>query len=100
MAVCCPSAWQGHAALLSQFLGVGDPAKTGRGFCLEVSRGCTRVSAGTVAHAQVHLEGPGSLTLAGFGSSRATRGKSHSGDLSETVAVDELYKSEAQSHLM
>ena len=69
MAVCCPSAWQGHAALLSQFLGVGDPAKTGRGFCLEVSRGCTRVSAGTVAHAQVHLEGPGSLTLAGFGSS-------------------------------
>lgn len=51
-AVCCPSAWQHHAALLSQFLGVGDGAKTSRGFGLEVSRGCTWVSVGTVACAQ------------------------------------------------
>lgn len=49
--------------LLSPFLGVGDPAKTGRGFCLEVSQGCTRASAGTVAHAQ-----------APPGGSRLTRG--------------------------
>lgn len=51
-AVCCPSAWQHHAALLSQFLGVGDGAKTSRAFGLEVSRGCTWVSVGTVACAQ------------------------------------------------
>ena len=49
--------------LLSPFLGVGDPAKTGRGFCLKVSQGCTRASAGTVAHAQ-----------APPGGSRLTRG--------------------------
>lgn len=51
-AVCCPSAWQHHAALLSQFLGVRDGAKTSRAFGLEVSRGCTWVSVGTVACAQ------------------------------------------------
>ncbi|XP_043732323.1 uncharacterized protein LOC122676834 [Cervus elaphus] len=50
--------------LLSPFLGVRDPAKTGRGFCLEVSRGCTRAPAGTVAHAQ-----------APPGRSRLTRGR-------------------------